>query len=60
MKEGDTIIIEIYDYIVCKKRTITTKVINIITDPQKKHEDKAVVELHGEKYGIPFSEIKTK
>ena len=34
------------------------KILSICNDPMKIHESKCCVEVNGEKYGIPFSEVK--
>lgn len=34
------------------------KIIDICNDPLKLHESKCGVEVNGEHYGIPFSEVK--
>ncbi len=35
-----------------------SKILSICIDPLKLHESKCTVEINGEGYGIPFSEVK--
>ena len=59
-KVGDTINFKFYFWVGNKKISIqnySSKVLSIITDPLRKHEDKFVVEINNQKFGIPVSDI---
>ncbi len=39
-------------------KSVKSKIIDLCHDPLKRHESKCGVEINGEGYGIPFSEVK--
>lgn len=61
MKKGQyiTFDLDFWTNNVHKIMEVKSKIVDLCHDPMKIHESKCGVEVDGEDYGIPFSEVKS-